>query len=92
MTGVFFLRTPTPGNPTDKLVIYYCAVVLSVHVYVFSMFGSPFALNIKENMYTDNMLSGCNESDVYYKNLRARPTLISIQGHPILSPSSHSKG
>ena len=79
-----FLWTPRSENFTDKFVTYrytvvpfgsssspfMLAAVLDLHL---SKVASPVAEDMKQNMYVDNILSGCNTEDelqVYYKQSR----------------------
>ena len=83
MTGIL-LWTSSSENFTDEFVTYrftvvpfgssslpfMLAAVLDLHL---NKVGSPVAQDMKENMYVDNILSGCNiedESEVYYKQSR----------------------
>ena len=69
------------------------ATVLDLHL---SKVVSPVAADMKENIYIDNILSGCNTEDellTYYKQSQPsqlQPPVMVIQ--QLLPPNHHSKG
>ena len=79
-----FLWTPTPESSTDTFITYrftvvpfgsssspfMLAAVLDLHL---TKVGSSIAQDMKENVYVDNILSGCNTEDElehYYQQSR----------------------
>jgi len=76
-----FLWPPNLDDPADKFITYHftvvpfgstsspfiLAAVLDLHL---SEIASPVAADMKENIYVDNILFGCNTEDkliMYYK-------------------------
>ena len=106
-----FLWPPSLEDPTDKFITYnftvvpfglssspfILAAVLDLHL---SEVASPVAVDMKENIYFDNILSGCNTEDELltylqtvlriYEPSQLQPPIMVIQQLP--SPNNYSKG